>query len=146
MSSLDWLKNGWIDEHSPSKREISDLLAASARDLKTSSQIELDTDWRFNIAYNAALQIASAALAATGYRARRDSHHFRVIQSLLFTIGAESELVVLLDRFCQKRNRGTYERAGVISDHEAREMRELAEQLRNRIVGWLKSSHPELID
>jgi len=134
MSLLDWLKNGWIDEHPTSKREISDLLAAAARDLKTSLQMDLDTDWRYNIAYNGALQIAAAALAATGYRARRDSHHFRVIQSLRFTICAEPELIDLLDHFRQKRNRGTYERAGMISDHEAQEMRELAEILRDRTV------------
>jgi hypothetical protein len=146
MSLLDWLKNSWIDEHPTSKREISDLLAASARDLNTSLQIDLDTDWRFNIAYNGALQIAAAALAATGYRARRDAHHFRVIQSLRFTIGAEPELVDLLDHFRQKRNRGTYEKSGLISDHEAKEMRELTEKLRDRTVPWLKLNHPELID
>jgi hypothetical protein len=146
MSLLDWLKNGWIEEHTTSKREISDLLIAAARDLKTSLQMDLDTDWRFNIAYNGALQIAAAALAATGYRARRDAHHFRVIQSLRFTIGAESELIDLLDHFRQKRNRGTYERAGMISDHEAQEIQELAEVLRDRTVPWLKLNHPELID
>jgi len=35
-----------------------------------------------NIAYNAALQAAAAALAAAGYRASREQHHYRVIQSL----------------------------------------------------------------
>jgi hypothetical protein len=30
----------------------------------------LHTDWRFNIAYSAALQLASAALAAAGYQAK----------------------------------------------------------------------------
>ncbi len=44
-----------------------------------------------SIAYNAALQTATAALAAAGYRATRDSHHYRVIQSLAFTIGADRE-------------------------------------------------------
>jgi len=33
-----------------------------------------------NIVYNAALQ--AAALAAAGYRASREQHHYRVIQSL----------------------------------------------------------------
>jgi len=35
----------------------------------------LDPDWRLNIAYNAALHSATAALAAEGYRATRESYH-----------------------------------------------------------------------
>jgi len=34
----------------------------------------------------------------------------------------------------------------MISDHEAQEMRELAEKLRNRTVPWLKLNHPELVE
>jgi len=49
----------------------------------------LTADWRLNIAYNAALQAATAALAASGYRAAREAHHLRVMKSLEFTIGLD---------------------------------------------------------
>ena len=65
------------------------------------------------IAYNAALQCAIAALAACGYRASREAHHYRVIQSLPHTIGADAKLVAQLDAFRKKRNVGDYERAGL---------------------------------
>jgi len=47
-------------------------------------------------------------------------------------------------RFRKKRNLGTYERAGAISEKEAAEMRKLALQLRDRISSWIKANHPDL--
>lgn len=82
MSLPDWLRSGWLIEHRTSRREIADLLGVVQRDLQDCQAAGLSADWRLNIAYNAALQAATAALAASGYRAARDSHHYRVIQSL----------------------------------------------------------------
>ena len=87
MSFADWVKNGWLVAHKSSKQEIANLLGIVARDLKDSQAKDVSDDWRFAIAYNAALQAATAALAAAGYRAGRDSHHYRVIQSLELTAG-----------------------------------------------------------
>src|SRR5467141_446564 len=85
MSLSDWQKNGWLKAHRPTRQEIVDLLGLAERDLKIAKLKELDDDWRFNIAYNAALQTATAALVACGYAVPKgDSHHFRVIGSLAF--------------------------------------------------------------
>lgn len=145
MNLDDWLKNGWLIEHRPSAREITDLLAAVARDLADCQVPALSEDWRFNIAYNAALQAATAALAAEGYRSAREQHHFRIIQSLAFTIGAEKDVVDLFDRFRRKRNFGTYERAGAVSEHEVEQVLELAQGLKGQVEKWLREKHPELI-
>lgn len=59
------------------------------RDLRECQAKGLRADWSFAIAYNAALQAATAALAAAGYRASRDAHHYRVFQSLEYTIKAD---------------------------------------------------------
>ena len=40
---------------------------------------------------------ATATLAASGYRAVRDAHHYRVIQSLAHTIKADAGLIALRD-------------------------------------------------
>ena len=74
-----------------SKQEIANLLGIVMRDLKDSQAKDVSDDWRFAIAYNAALQAATAALAAAGYRASRDSHHYRVIQSLEVTVGKDAK-------------------------------------------------------
>lgn len=115
------------------------------RDLKASAVKGLDDDWRLAIAYNAALQCATAALAASGYRASREAHHHRVIQSLAYTIGADAQLVAQLEAFRKKRNIGDYERAGVTSKGEANEMVALARRLRQEVGSWLQANHPELL-
>jgi hypothetical protein len=145
MSWRDWERNGWLTAHRTSPTEIRDLLALVERDLADSAAEGLSADWRMNIAYNAALQAATAALTAAGYRASRDQHHYRVIQSLRETIGAEAALVNTFDAFRKKRNVTGYERAGSVSDAEADTMRALAIQVRERVLTWLRAHHADLL-
>ena len=103
-------------EHKTSPAEIAELLEIVTRDLADCRVQGLSADWRLNIAYNAALQAATAALAACGYRASRDAHHYRVIHSLALTIGADPSLVRKFDVFRKKRNISGYDRSGMVSD------------------------------
>lgn len=93
MSLKDWQLNGWLIAHKTSPQEIADLLAVADRDLNDCKASGLSADWRLNIAYNAALQAATAVLAACGYRAVREAHHYRVIQSLVYTIDLSPSVV-----------------------------------------------------
>lgn len=143
MSLKNWLDNGWLTEHETSTEEIRNLLGVADRDLRDCQAAGLSADWRMNIAYNAALQVATAALAVCGYRASRDSHHYRVIQSLAYTIAAKNELVVQFDQFRKKRNIGGYEQAGLVSDVEADEMIAFARKLRNEVEEWIQRNYPQ---
>lgn len=145
MSLKDWLASGWLVEHKTNSKEISDLFRVADRDLKDCQESNLSLDWRLSIAYNAALQLARAALAAEGFRAGRASHHYRVIQSLAYTIKADDRIIVLLDQFRKKRNISDYDRAGTVSKQEVREMINLAMALRADIEDWIRSKHPELL-
>jgi len=139
------LKNGWLIEHQTSPQEIADLLSVADRDLDNCQTAGLSPDWKLNIAYNAALLMATAALAAAGYRAARDARHYRVIQSLAYTIRADARLITQFDGFRKKRNISDYERAGVVSDQEVKEMVILAGNLRASVVKWLRTSYPNLL-
>jgi hypothetical protein len=145
VSLRDWLENDCLIEHQTSVQEIGDLLGVADRDLANSEVSGLSPDWRLNIAYNAALQLATTALAAAGYRTTRESHHYRVIQSLAHTIKANMTLIAQLDQFRKKRHISGYDRAGTVSEQEAREMLTLAKKLRNDVENWLRASHPELL-
>lgn len=145
MSLADWERNGWLTKHQTSPNEIRDLLQVVERDLADSASKELSADWRMNIAYNAALQAATTALAAAGYRASRDSHHFRVIQSLRETVGVDASAVATFDAFRKKRNITGYERVGTVSDADASTMRTLAVRVRNEVIEWLKKHHGALV-
>ncbi len=145
MSLQDWLKNRWLIKHQTSRQEIADLLGMADRDLAQCRTANLSPDWQLNIAYNAALQASTAALAAAGYRAAREAHHYRVIQSLAHTIKADESLIAQLDKFRKKRNIGSYERSGAVSEQEVKEMVTLAKCLRDKVEDWLKKNHPELL-
>jgi len=140
-----WLRNRWLVRHTSSREEIANLFALSDRDLEACQTKNLPGDWRFAIAYNAALQAATAALAAAGYRAGRESHHHRVIQSLEFTLAPERQLIDTFDRFRKKRNISSYDIAGSVSDKEAHEMYELAVTLRAEVEEWIRKNHRKLL-
>lgn len=145
MSLREWVRKKRLTEHKSSPEEIKGLLGLADRDLAACRTPGLATDWRFNIAYNAALQASIAALAAAGYRASREAHHYRVIQSLVFTIAADPQLVRRFDAFRKKRNLTSYELGGAVSSREADEMAALAGELRRKVARWIKANHPELM-
>jgi hypothetical protein len=125
MSLQSWLQNSWLVRHTTSADEIANLLRISDRDLAACKAKGLPADWKLAIGYNAGLQAAAAALAAAGYRAARDNHHYRVIQSLEFTIAASRKQIDTFDGFRKKRNVSSYDLSGMVSEKEAGEMFEL---------------------
>ena len=145
MTLQDWTRNGWLVENKSSPEEIRALLGVVDRDLHDCKASGLSADWRLNIAYNAALQIAIAALAAEGFRTTRESHHHRALHSLEMTMCVDTRTVAQLDAFRKKRNVSDYEQAGMISESEAEEMIALAGCLREHFLEWLRATHPDLV-
>ena len=145
MSLDTYLSNGWIRAHETSVQEIANLLAIADRDIQQSQTPGLSPEWRFDIAYNSALQSATAALAACGYQAERQNKHQRTIESLAFTVALDSKDVALLDLCRRKRHTAVYEQVGAISDHEADAMIQLAKRLRQHVGNWLKKEHPTFL-
>jgi hypothetical protein len=144
MSLQSWLQNSWLVQHPTSAEEIADLLRISDRDLAACQVEGLPTDWRLTIAY-AGLQAATAALASAGYRATRENHHYRVIQSLEFTLAPGRNVIDTFDGFRKKRNVSSYDVAGSVSEKEADEMLKLAASLRAGVERWIRATRPELL-
>jgi uncharacterized protein (UPF0332 family) len=145
VSLQSWLEKGQLKAHKTSSREITELLKAAERDLADAQLTELSADRRLAIAYNAALLTATVALAASGYRASQEGHHYRTIQSLAFTINLDAKVIGQLDTFRRKRNIVDYDRMGMASEQEVRSIIALAKSLRETVTEWLKDNHPELI-
>ncbi len=145
MSLQDWEKRGWVTKHKTSPQEIEELFQIADRDLRDCQAEHLSEDWQLNIAYNAALQSAKAAMAAAGYRASREAQHFRIIQSLEFTLALEKSEIDKLDQFRKKRNISDYERAGLVSEGEVEEAVALAQRLRKQAEEWIQSHHSHLL-
>jgi hypothetical protein len=123
MSLELWKRNGWLREYKTSIREIASLLTLVERDLNDAAREEISTDWQFNIAFNAGLQLATVVLYAAGYRAGRgESKHYRVIQALPLVMGPQfSTIRDYLDNCRRKRNVSEYDAAGTISEKESEE-------------------------
>lgn len=88
MSLETWAKNGWLRPHKITRQEIADLIGIVERDLKDARR-DLSADWKFGIAYNAALQLCTILLNASGYRPEKLQAHYRTLQSLPLILGAD---------------------------------------------------------
>ena len=147
MSLTDWEKNGWLTRHKTSRDEIQNLMKIIERDLEDSSARTISADWRFAIAYNAALQCCSIALYCRGFRpARGQSEHYRVIQSIVLTLGRDYiELRDYLNACRTKRNICDYDMAGTISESEAMELIDTVKELYLKLKKWLYNNYPEYL-
>jgi hypothetical protein len=81
MSLQQWAENRWLRAHRTSPEEIANLLQIVDRDLKDAAE-PISPDWRFGIAYNAALRLCTILLYAEGYQAERSLQHYRTIQAM----------------------------------------------------------------
>ena len=144
MSLRDWESNGWLKPHRPTRAQVAAIFGVVDRDL-ADSQRDLSPDGRFNIAYNAALQLCAIALLAAGWRADRLQAHYRTIAALPLILGPKwQDGADYLDACRSKRNSLEYDAAGRVSVAEAKELRDFAMSLRAAVVEWLAAAHPEL--
>ncbi len=58
MSLKRWFENGWLRRHQTSYQEIADLMMIVDRDLQD-AKAGVSDNWRFGIAYNAALKLCT---------------------------------------------------------------------------------------
>jgi hypothetical protein len=82
----DWLEEGWLVKHRLDRRETREILGIADCDIIDAQAKEISTDTRLSLSYNAALQLAIAALAAVGYRASHEAHHYRAVQSFGYDV------------------------------------------------------------
>lgn len=144
MSLNSWVENGWLRRHRTSSQEIADLMKIVGRDLQD-AKAGLSNDWRFGIAYNAALKLCTILLYAEGYRAERNLQHYRTIQALPLILGdSRSGDARYLDTCRTKRNIAEYDRIGAVSGTEADELIKFIEDFREEVFQWLKDRHPSL--
>jgi hypothetical protein len=145
MSLQQWADSGWLRPHTTNHAEIANLLAIVDRDLSDAAK-GISPDWRFGIAYNAALKLCTILLYSEGYRPERTLQHYRTIQSMPLILGDEHKSdAEYLEACRKKRNIAEYEYVGGITEKEAEELIEFVKTLRNRVLEWLKNYHPQLL-
>jgi len=145
MSLKQWQEHGWIRPHKTSPQEIAGLLAIVERDL-ADAQGQISSDWKFGIAYNAALKLCSILMYASGYRPERNAAHQRTLSVLPLVLGNHHKTDADYLEACRvKRNTVEYDMAGAATEADASELREFVVQLSDDVDEWLRENHPELL-
>jgi hypothetical protein len=144
MSLKQWADNGWLKPHQTSWKEIKNLLDIVDRDMLDAGSA-ISTDWRFGIAYNAALKLCTVLLYAEGYRASRELQHYRTLAALPEILGeAKKADAEYLDDCRKKRNIVEYDYVGGASESDADELIVFVKEFRDEVITWLKKKHPKL--
>lgn len=145
MSLKDWLDNGWLKQHKPDRQEITDLLSIVERDLADAEISALSVDWRFGIAYNAALKLCTIILYAQGYRPENAFAHYRAIMALKEISNQNwKDHSVYLNSCRMQRNTLEYDRAGTVSEDEANQLIVFTRAFQAEVKDYLAEHFPDL--
>ena len=145
MTLQNWLEYGWLRPHQSSRKEITDLLRIIDRDLQDAIG-DISADWRFGIAYNAALKLCTILIYAEGYRAEKTLQHFRTLQALPLILGNHHETdAKYLDTCRNKRNVVEYDYVGGVSEDDVDELIGFVKELREKVIQWLRANHPKFL-
>ena len=146
LVTLDNLVGRGLEREPTDRDEIARLLARADRKLEDSAHVVISLDSRFDIAYEALLQISLAALRANGLRVTAErGHQALAVQSLVKSIGLDPKMVRLVDEFRKKRGSGLYEWDYEPSQAEVESLRAVVAQIRERLIAWLRDNRPELL-
>jgi hypothetical protein len=146
MTLRQWATNGWLKPHKTTAEEIGKLLAIARRDVLDAQKEAISDDWRFGIAYNAALKLCTILLHAEGYRPDKNLAHYRSLLALPLILGETRKADAdYLDACRIKRNAVEYDDVGGATDSEADELIEFVRELEKDVLEWLKKKQPELL-
>ena len=146
MSLEKWVEYGWLKREATSRDEIEGLLGIADRGLLDSKVEAISTDLRFIAAFNSALAAATAALRAAGFRTSTQAgHHVKTFESLNLPFQHGRAFIQKLKVLSNKRNRSTYDVAGVVSDQDLQSVVKVAADLQNAVQISLGNEHRELL-
>ena len=146
MSLKDWESYGWLKKHKTSPAERSDLFEIVERDLKAAQTKGLPPDWKFGIAYNAALKLCTILLYAEGYRPENVNAHFRTLQALSEILGGKRKSDADYLNTCRtQRNTVEYDHIDGATEDDAIELIDYSQNLKSDVIEYLVRKYPNLV-
>lgn len=126
--------------------EVIGMWAKAVRSFRSSSLPELDRDAAFTLAYQAALQLATALVRAAGYRTRGEAHHHHTFAAVAaLGLGDLSDAARDLNVIRQGRHSAIYDWEGATSEQDLARLRASALRLFAAGRTWLASARPALM-
>ena len=146
MSLKDWADNGWLKPYKTDKQEIANLFTIVERDLSDANLQSLSLDWKFGIAYNAALKLCTIVLLAHGYRPDNALAHYRTIMSLKEISEQKWRLYSSYINECRmRRNTLEYDEAYIISQEDVQKLIDFTTQFQKEVKLYMESNYPDML-
>jgi hypothetical protein len=145
MSLENLLKTRQLETHETNAKQVRKQLKSINRSLADARQEMITAETRLEAGYRAIMQLSMLALWANGYRLSNSlGHHATMIQSLVASVGLDSDRMRLLDTFRVKRNAVSY------SGHDmdiasVKACIEAGEDLLQHVQQWLAANRPDLL-
>ena len=123
MALENWFQVSKLVKHKTSKEEISAIYGVIDRCLNDASLKGLSSDQKYILSYQAAFEVSLALIKCHGFRPIKAGHHYIVWQCMKDVLGESSRKSILLfENAAKKRNKLSYDIAGLASQKEADEM------------------------
>ena len=121
MNSEELERLGSVQKIRPNFRQVRSLLDRSEHDLETSkSNLDIDPEWAYAIAYHAMLRAGRALMITFGFRpAGKDQHKTIVLFAKALFGDTLKDLIGIFDRMRRKRHDFIYEPDRPITRQEA---------------------------
>lgn len=133
------LKEGMAERHRTSPEELEGLRGIVRRNLADAANVSVSPDTRFACAYEAALGLATMAIAHAGYRIKGPGHHRMVFLAVQLVLTDEQERAeaTYFDACRRLRNQLSYESAGVVTEGQVEELCLRVKAFQKRVEFWL---------
>jgi len=142
MNLEKMLSEDKIEAINTDKKLIKKSFKRSLKNLKSAKNIfkSEEYDWALAIAYNSTLQAGRALMFSKGYRPKGQNKHVSVIEFVHSEFGKNisSKMIKLFNNFRKKRNKVVYEEYDIVSEDEAKEAIEFAEEFLKLVKDILK--------
>lgn len=122
-----------------------EILRKSRKDLFTArSNLSIDEEWSYTIAYHAMLRAGRALMLSEGYRPKGRDQHKTVVIFTGQVLGEKfRRLTTNFDRMRRKRHDFIYEPEKPIARQEAEQAIADAQRLLDSIVAYLRRKNPQ---
>ena len=140
MDLSDLLSEGRVRKVEPDPKQAQECLNAAKRDISVAkTTLSADFDWAFSIDYNACLQSSRALMFSDGYVATGENQHKIAVDYVDAKLGARmGDKILLFDNMRKKRHRVIYDKAGVVSEYEAKHAIQTAEEFLSAIEAKIR--------
>ncbi len=143
MNLSELLKKGLVEKFQSDENQVRNEMEIAKNDLSAAKKMLgiQEWGWAHNAGYNAMLQAGRALMFSKGYRPKSQEHHVAVVSFVGAVYGAKFTEGVLASfgKARMRRNESMYDRAGTISETQARNQVEKAEAFISKAKEILKA-------